>query len=751
MSRAKIAASALSYVALMLILAAKAQAGAVTAYPQMRPHQVPKIESGESDSIEVDGILNEGPWRSALKMGLEYEVRPGENVPPPVETEVFITYDENAVYFGFKAYDPEPNKVRAHLRDRDNTGGDDWVAVILDTFNDERRSFGFLVNPLGVQSDFVETATGGAEWDAIWDSAGKLTEYGFSVEMRVPFSSLRFQNSAGAQVWGFDAVRSYPRSNRHHIGTFPRDRNNNCYLCQAVKIEGFEGVSPGVDLEIVPTLTAARTDAREDDPESSLEKGEGDLDPGLTARWGFTPNMTLAATVNPDFSQVEADALQMNVDEPFALFFPETRPFFMEGADYFQTRMNVVYTRMLREPAWGLKLTGKENGHTLGGYVVQDDVTNIIFPGSQGSDSESYDMQSLASVARYKRDIGSSVTLGGLITDREGDDYYNRVVSADADIRFTDKDQLRVQLLGSSSLYPDQVAEEFEQPRGSFSDWAGDVMYHHNTRTLDIWGSYRSVGRDFRADLGFLPRVDYRRGVVGSDYTWNPRNGTTWYSRMVLEGWVEHMVDQEGRLLIQNQNLGFTWEGPLQMHAYAQLSNIREGYEGMEYDLQEVRFHNCLKPNGDSYVFLNLRFGDRIDYTNEQLGYRRRVEPGIQYNLGRHLRLDLRHTWEEMTVGSEHLYTANLTQATLAYQFTTRVFVRAILQYQDYLYNVTQYTDDRDPEERDLFSQLLFSYKINPQTVFFLGYSDSSDGNQDYGLTRSERSFFAKVGYAWNM
>lgn len=737
---------------LCLIVAALAATAAAARPPAELPSIPLQRFERASGPIVVDGVLDEPAWQSAWSMELAWEVQPGENVPPPVRTEVLAAYDESAVYFAFRAFDPDPSAIRAHLTDRDRTGADDWVAVFLDTFNDERRDFGFLVNPLGVQNDFVETedGTGGGEWDAIWESAGRITDWGFAVEIRIPFSSLRFQRVDGPQVWGFDAVRSYPRSQRHHIGLFPRDRNRNCYMCQAVKVEGFEGVTPGRNLEVVPTLTAVRTDERDDLPAGDLVEGETDLEAGVTGRWGMTPNLTLSGTLNPDFSQVEADARQLEVNEQFALFYPEKRPFFMEGSDFFATRLRLLHTRTMHDPAWGAKLSGKEGEHTVGAYLVRDTVTNLLFPGSQGSDSTSLDRDSTAAVLRYKRDLGSRLTLGTMVTAREGDDYRNRVVGLDGNLRLSDTDRIKVEVLGSSTRYPAEVVEEFDQPDGQFSDWAADLLWEHETRRLDLWALYRRVGEEFRADLGFVPQAGTTVVLGGGEYSWIP-DGRTWFSNLELA--VEHIQeeDEDGFLLNRETSLTFVYEGPLQSHAVAQLFERTLGYEGQRFDGDEVYLHGCMKPNGNSHVYLNAWYGDRIDYANTRQGRRLRVQPGFTYFLGRHLQLELEHLHERLDVEGGRLYTANIAQGTIAYQFTTRSFVRAILQHVDNRFEVALYDDpeEHEPQEQDLFAQLLFSYKLNPQTVFFLGYSESSQGTQDYGLTTANRTLFAKIGYAW--
>ena len=703
--------------------------------------------------IEVDGVVDEDAWGAAWSTELPYEVNPRENVEAPVRTEVYLTYDEGHLYVGFKAYDPDPSAIRAHLTDRDRAWSDDWVGVALDTFNDERRNFLFVVNPMGVQMDQIETFPNGeTAWDGIWHSAGVVTDWGWSAEMKIPFSTLRFQRAEGSQVWGFDGVRKYPRAESHMMGAFARDRNNNCYLCQAIKIEGFDGVSPGRNLEITPTVTGARAEERDVLDGEEEWAGEGaEADAGLTVQWGITPNMVLSGTVNPDFSQVEADAFEVDVNEPFALFFPEKRPFFMEGADYFTTPMNAVYTRTLRDPGWGGKLTGREGPHTLGAYVVQDDVTNLIFPGNQSSDGTSLDLPSLATVARYRYDLGSRHSMGFLMTDREGDEYFNRVAGLDGDFRISDTHRVRVQALGSRSMYPDSVAEEFEQPLGEFDDLAVDLHYEYDTRTWSGWALYQDIGDNFRADLGFMPRVGFKRTAAGGGYTWQGDENTR-FSRLHFATWVLNDNEASGDPLLQEAGVNFEYQGPpWQSHAFTEMWRSQEVYGGREYDLTNFFVHQCMAPSKSTFMWLNIYLGDRIDYANSQPGERQRFQLGIDQRIGRHLRLELRHTYEKMKVEGGRLYTANVGQLSAAYQFNTRVFIRALTQYVDYDYNADLYVDEQDPEYQRVFLQLLFSYKLNPRTVLFLGYSENREGDHQVDLAAGERSLFAKIGYAWTL
>jgi hypothetical protein len=736
---------AILWCAMLTLVAMPAAAGEALPATDVAVRQIPLLEG----PVAIDGELDEPSWRDAWSWELPYEVRPGENTPALVRTEVLVFHDRTHLYVGFRAWDPDPSKIRAHLSDRDDALSDDWVGVVLDTFNDERRNYLLLVNPLGVQMDDIENESGeGAVWDGIWSSAAAIQPWGWSAEISIPFSTLRFQRSTEPQVWGFDAIRGYSRDTFHQMGAFPRDRSNNCYLCQSLKITGFAGASPGRNLEVVPTLTASRSDVRDELPDGPLVEGDLETELGVTARWGMTPNLTLSGAVNPDYSQVEADARQLDINEPFALFYQEKRPFFMEGADYFGTPLDAVYTRMIRDPAWGLKLTGKEGAHTVGGYVVQDDVTNLIIPGSQRSSATSLEANNLSTVLRYEHDIGNRHTLGALVTDREGDDYYNRVAGIDGDLRLSEQDRISLQLLGSSTRYPGAVATEFEQPAEDFDDLAAELIYEHETRTLSWWGMYSDVGTDFRADLGFMPRVDYRFGEAGANCTWNA-TATSWYSQIDLELELNHSEDQAGNLLDQEAEVQLTLQGPLESYLVVQPSHRREWHGGEEFEMSGLALSLTLNPSRDIETWVALASGGQVDYANVQSGDAVNLELGLIYRLGRHLRFEIEDIHETMDVDQGWLYRANIAQFEGTWQLDVRTFIRAILQHVAYDFNAELYEDGRGSESDELYAQLLFSYKVNPRTVVFVGYSEDSRGDAAYPLTTASRGVFAKLGYAW--
>ena len=714
-------------------------------------YSIPRTDS----PITIDARLDEPAWQRAARIELQYETRPGENTPAPVETKCLVTYDTSNVYIAFKAYDDDPKAIRAHIVDRDTAFNDDFVGVVLDTFNDERRAFEFFVNPLGVQMDLFNDDLSHDEttsWDAIWHSAGRITEEGYVVEMAIPFHQLRFPSGGGELTWGFDAVRFYPRSDRVRIASQPMDRGVNCYLCQISKATGFEGASAGRNIELVPTLTAGRSDEREDFPDGDLQEGDAETELGLTAKWGITPSLTGNLALNPDFSQVEADVAQLDVNNPFALFYPEQRPFFLEGADIFSTPLDAVFTRNVADPLWGGKISGKQGIHGLGFFVAQDQVTNLLFPGSEESDSDSFDFESVDSVVRYRRDFGNASAIGALFTGREGDDYHNRVAGIDGLYRVTDTHSFRFQALGSQSLYPDDIAEDFDQPQGDFSDLAYLLGYSHSSRNWRGWARYEDIGTDFRVDMGFMPQVDFRHGATGFERNWWGGEGD-WYNRIELGSELERKEDQTGQLLQQEWDVWTGMGGPLQSFVWLNFSLSEQGYQGEIFDTNSVRTFFVMQPSGMFAFEVFARVGGQVDFDNVQQGDAVRLEPSFRLNLGRHIQARLRHTYEQLDVDEGRLFTANLSQLRLIYQFNIRTFVRAIVQYTDIDRDLSLYDDpeDVDAKTNTVFSQVLFSYKVNPRTVLFLGYSDNREGDENIDLLQENRSIFFKVGYAWNL
>jgi hypothetical protein len=704
--------------------------------------------------VTIDGILNEPAWDMAIILQLPYEIDPGENLPARVKTECLLISDQHNLYVGFRAYDPNPHKIRAHYMDRDSAFDDDWVFITLDPFQDERRGFQFLANPLGVQMDTLlnEVGSGGSDvdvtWDAIWDSSGRITQIGYEVEMSIPFTSLRFPKSDRYQQWGFQALRHYPRKFSYFFRLTPWNRNRDCTLCENATIVGFQRANQGRNLEFNPTLTAHKTDTAPTFPATSLNTGRAKAEPGLSLRWGITPDIQLNSTLNPDFSHVEADVAQLEINTRFTLYYVEKRPFFLEGSDIFKTQINAVYTRTITDPLWGFKLSGKKGRHAFGILASQDMLTNILLPSNLASQLISLDQRALSSILRYRMDVGRQSTLGALASNRQGHAYSNSVLGCDGQLQLTPTDSIGFQFALSKTSYPQEVSHKYNQPYGSFSSGALSLYCNHEARDWNWWITYENLGRGFRADLGFVPRVDFRSTTAGiRRIFWEKPDG--WYRKLLFTVEGNTTDNQEGQLTDRHFTLMTEINGPLQSILSFSIVAKREFYMESYFDQEFFQLSSSIRPSASLAFMLTGKIGDGVDYAGMRSAKVLRITPGIGFFIGRTIQASLEHSLERLHMEAGSLYVANLSQVRLVYQPTVRTFVRAIFQYLDLDLNLEHYPSEPAPIKRKLLTQLLFSYKINPQTLVFLGYSENRFGMEGIVFFQHDRTFFIKISYAW--
>jgi hypothetical protein len=734
--------------------------------------EAPRFDvSRASSKIKIDGVLNEPAWQTATVIPLPFEWQPGDNIPAPVKTECLVTFDTHNFYVAFRCFDPEPRKIRAHLMDRDDSDRlilDDHVNFMIDAFNDERRGFEFRVNPLGVQADANFSESEGYEdfsWDAIWDAAGKITDWGYAIEVAIPLNQLRFKRTEGPQTWGFSAERSWPRDARHRLTSYVRSRNVACVICQFNKLTGFEGITPSRNIELNPTLTGSRTDAMDmaEYPDGALERGKAKFDPGLTAKWGITPNLILNATANPDFSQVEADVAQLNINRRFALFYPEKRPFFLEGADFFLTPVQAVFTRTVADPAWGAKMTGKLGRTAIGFFSAEDEITNLIFPSNQGSLQGSLDQRVYGGVFRLRQDIGRMSTIGILYTGRAGEGYSNHVGGVDGFFRIDQRNSVTFQYLHSETDYPLETAQAFGQSETRFGGEAINASYQFWSRDWLAMAQFQDFSRGFRADYGFVPRVDIR-DITGTLFRqiWGKPGG--WFNLIRIgfqgEATYDHGDGDRGAMLTdRNLVVGLMYQGQLETQVNVHGIFSRTYFNGDYFDTANAMLDFQIRPFSGSEFGLSGMAGSSVDFQNSRLANVFSLGPRASLNLGRHFNITASHDFERLFLNGRTIYTANLTQGRFIYNFSVRAFVRAIVQYQDLRRDPEMYLSPVDSRTKGLFTQFLFSYKVNARTVLFLGYSDNSlGGNFESSLglapvdiTRTDRSFFLKISYAWQL
>ena len=575
----------------------------------------------------------------------------------------------------------------------------------------------------------------------------RITPQGFVAEIAVPLNQIRFPRGGDVQTWGFEAFRSYPRDYRYRMSSRYTDRDKDCTLCQENKITGFTGLEPGLNIELDPTLTALRTDQIDSFPGGNLADGDEETDLGISMRWGITPNMSLNAAVNPDFSQVEADTAQLDINTRFALFFPERRPFFLEGADFFNTPMRAIFTRTIFDPNWGLKLTGKEGKHAVGVIVAEDDVNAFNIPFNQFSRFASIDEEVLNAIVRYRRDVGPRSNLGFLATARDGDEYRNQVYGVDGVFRFTTSDSFRFQYLHSETKYPAQIAENLGQPLGQFGDDAFAVSFNHLTRDWVAGVRYQDLGADFRADSGFVPRVDIRTAEA-QVFRRFFGDKDDWYTLLVFGARGLRSEDQSGQLTDENVELIASYNGPRQSLFEVSYSTNQELFAGTLFDLDRTLARFQIRPNGNIGLAFTTRIGDAIDLTDARKGDEVALAPSVELKLGDHVNLQLDYLHQTLDVDRGELFKAQLTQARLVYQFNTRLFARLITQFTEIDRDPDLFSVPVQPKQKQLFSQLLLSYKLNSRTVIFTGYTETRLGIRDVSLEQTDRTFFLKLGYA---
>ncbi len=518
-----------------------------------------KVYSGQANALAVspprlevevtiDGSLDEPAWGQAALLNGFSQFSPTDGVPAADSTQVLVWYSPTAVYFGIRAFEAH-GEVHATLADRDRIGADDHVQLLLGTFNDGRQATLFAVNPFGVQADgaLVETgqARGGGAGggiagardqadlspDYVFESKGRLTDYGYEVELRIPFKSLRYQ-PAQEQTWQLNVLREVQHSG-YEDSWAPARRASASFLQQSGQLVGLTDLQRGLVLDLNPVLTARATGVpaaagwHYDAPSPELSGN---------VRWGLTNNLTLNGTANPDFSQVESDAGQVNYDPRQALFFPEKRPFFLDGIEQFNTPNNLIYTRRIVQPVGAVKLTGKALGSELAFLSAVDDRS----ASATGLDHPIFNL------VRVQRDLGSQARVGIAYTDRIDGDNYNRVAGFDTRFGFGGVYNVRTQLAGSRTR---RAGVTTDAPL-----WY--AAFNRNGRTFGWRTSINAISEDFRAQSGFISRPGIVRATITPLVTLYPQgsfiqsvtgdinlNGVWQYHRFVHgRGWQDRQM-----------------------------------------------------------------------------------------------------------------------------------------------------------------------------------------------------------------
>jgi len=755
-----------------------------------QPASIPRFEAAPV----IDGKLDDNIWTSAAVFKDFYQTQPGDNIAPSKPTEVFVGYDSKFLYLGFHAFD-EPDKVFATIAKRDDIFNDDYVGVLLDTFNDQRRAYELFFNAFGIQADGIYTEGKDEDFsvDIVMQSKGQLTEDGYVVEVAIPFKSLRYE--AGKDVlWGVHFQRVIKRFNDETDSWMPISRDRSGFLNQAGHLTGLDGLSTESILEIIPSLTLSETGTRVPtippdvlaaDP-TLLDFGRFvnepvKLDAGLNVKYGINSKVILDFTLNPDFAQVEADETVVTANQRFPIFFEEKRPFFLEGIDIFQTPLQAVHTRTIIDPDYAAKLTGKLGRYTFGFMGASDNAPGD-FRGDERLDSANFrflDKNAYSAILRLKRDVGAESSVGFIGTTYNFIEKHNHVGGFDGQFRLDPKTVFSFQLLGTNSrrffFNPEKGRATYRTGNGFGYYW----NYNRGGRHLSY--SFNGSGRtqDYRADLGFTRRTNTNREDFVINYNSEPN------PKGKLVSWrYSHNAginfDWQGRTQAANNTSTFTLN--LQRQSFLQFGYSR-GYErlfetefgpvGTFVDHPERSSpRDTLILNAETTPSEKFSIGMTFNYLwnsfDFDLGAGSKfprvsppaledqfapLDPGpgkevranvyLTYQPANALRMDFDYTKNRLVRNDTGLvaFDDNIYALRATYQFSRFTFVRARIDY--------------DTLEANVRGQFLFGWTPNPGTSFYAGYNDDMNrngfnpftGQLEPGFRRNGRTFFVKMSY----
>jgi hypothetical protein len=774
--------------------------GAALPEEKARPVRVSRFE----EPPVIDGKLDDEVWKHAAVFKDFYQISPGDNTAPSLPTKAFMGYDSKHLYFAFHCFD-EPGKVRATIPKRDDVFVDDSIRIFLDTFNDKRKAYVLAFNPLGVQQDCIRTEGVGPDCsvDIVMESKGTLTEDGYTVEVAVPFKSLRYE-AGKDKLWGFQIFRRIHRFDEED-SWMPISRDVAGLINQAGHLTGLEDISTERTLELIPSALISETGRRVRTlPPSALEtlpepfdRGRFvnrplHIDPGLTAKFGITPTATLSLALNPDFAQVEADETVVTANQRFPIFFEEKRPFFLEGVDVFQTPVTVVHTRTIIDPDVAVKLTGK-HGRTSFGLLMASDNGPGNFSEEERDDPELLpvvtkllDKNAIVGVLRLKRDVGAESSLGLVATTYNFVEKHNDVLGFDGRFKLDGQTTLDFQVLGTTSR-----RRFFDADLGRASYRTGNalgysVRYEKAGRNFGYHFDGSGFSSYYLADVGFTRRTNTNREALTSYYKSTPRpdaNLIQWQ----FAGSILTDFDWQGR------QQGWQFEPQLELNFRRQirlLAGVVNGYERLFeeefgakrtssrpgafngdddersgnfrtfYGLVEAtpskKYSGFLSVTASRGVF-DLDFGAGLRFPRVSpaalLDPEAPLDPGpgdaldieaeAVYQPTEALRASLGYNKSRL-IRHDNRRTAfdeNIFAFRSTYQFTRFLFARARLDYSTLNANVR--------------GQFLLGWTPNPGTAFYAGYNDDINhhgfnpftGQLEPGFRRNGRVFFIKLSY----
>ena len=765
------ASTRLHRAALALLMCLGGATSARAAAPQPGP---PITITRISTPITIDGDLSD--WKGVTPITQWYETRVGDSVEPQVKNVGYLAYDDKYLYAAFDFSDPNPKLIRAPLGDHDQISGTtDYGGIIVDSRNDGKTAQMFLANVNGLEYDAISSDVTGEDSspDWFWDTAGKITATGWTLEIRVPFASLRYARSP-APTWGILLYRNYPREQHYQFFSAKLPRDVSCFICNSSKMTGLESLPQGSHLVVAPYATTQKTAARpmiQPAPNEApvqaplgtpLESGPVEDNYGVDVKWSPLSGLALDGTINPDFSQIEADAAQIVANERFALFYPEKRTFFLEGVDLFSAPFQAVYTRTINNPDAGARATGRANATSFTALWANDAGGGVvIIPGPQGSSLADQPGRSQAGITRVRRDFGQSF-LSALVTTREYEDgAHNRVAGPDFQWRPNPRNTFTGQALWSDSKTPNRPDLN---PDGSGTPWEWDgrhlqdhsllANYQYGSTHFDFFVQGMDLGPEFRADNGFIPQVGYNELYGQTGWTIRPQKKFFTRVRFFGQSYVDQQYD--GATLQKNAQVGFGADGRWNSFTRLELNYDEILVGGKLLSRFRPRLELDASP---SRAFGNLQFigyfGDEIDFDNARTGTGMNLSASGTLRPDNHTEFALTGStrWvnvDDPALGSGRLFTASLGRVRGTYMFTAKCFARLIGQYLVTTRDPSLYTFGVDPKSAGLSVSGLFAYKLNWQTVFYAGYGgDDAYSTDTRKLEQNHQQAFLKVSYAW--
>ncbi|MEO5895561.1 MAG: DUF5916 domain-containing protein [Vicinamibacterales bacterium] len=634
------------------------------------------------DPIVLDGRLDERSWQHVQPATDFIQQEPAEGMPATSRTEVRFVYDETTLYVGATLFSKTPNQLVTDelKRDFDERGGD-LFGIVLDTFLDQRNSYGFLTNPGGAQREvqaFDNGQKNDASWDGIWFVHTSVTPEGWTVEAAIPFKTLRFPDRP-RQQWGLNVVRVVRRENEVTLWSAVPRPQTQYHVGYAGRLSGIAGVRPGHNLRVTPFATATALHQR---AAPSQNSGNG----GFDAKWAITPSFVLDGTVRTDFAQVEADDQQINLTR-FSLLFPEKRQFFLEAPNSFQIGLTtqdtgVVATSLLPfstrriglsetgtpiPVVGGVRLSGQSGGMSVGALNMQT--------GQEGERSGDN-----FTAVRVAQQLGGGVTAGAFYFGREAAGggrplvgAFNRVAGADLLFRPTRIFDLEALWMQGASDGPDDDSARRLRAR---------LRGNRRRATFD----YLHVGDHFRHDLGFVRR----RGtaMIYGDYSevFRPAATKRWAREHTLRAEVQTHLNTNYTSVLTNQDrlvygIGFPHGGEFRVTGEHNFERALEGYKlrGVFIPAGSYQF-NELVLNYSSDRSAHLSGQLQTNYGDFWGGTRRRIKSAMRLRLNTHLAATAAYEREQIALPNGE-FVADLGSLRLDWSPTTRMFVNTLIQY----------------------------------------------------------------------